>query len=207
VTYVEGSWIVPSVSCTTSGTGAVLIWVGIDGFDNHTVEQVGVKIDCETTKPIYSAWYEYWNRSKSIVPIDTVEVRQGDAIGASVAYASGLFHMTLIDLRNGESFTNSSSYPIARENSAEWIVESPVFTNHTRLVMPDFGSVTYQNDFNSSLWRNYAIINGSAIGLDSSHDLIQSTYVCPNGDVKAAPANLSPDAQSFSISWEANTQC
>jgi len=40
VTDVKGSWIVPPVSCSGSNQYASL-WVGIDGYNSSTVEQIG----------------------------------------------------------------------------------------------------------------------------------------------------------------------
>ena len=43
VTAVAGSWTVPTVS--GSGTGYSAIWVGIDGYQSSTVEQIGTEQD------------------------------------------------------------------------------------------------------------------------------------------------------------------
>ena len=39
VSYVAGSWVVPTASSKTNGYSSV--WVGIDGYNSSTVEQIG----------------------------------------------------------------------------------------------------------------------------------------------------------------------
>src|SRR5262245_55963259 len=56
---VSGSWTVPSVTCA-SGTEYSSFWVGIDGFNSNTVEQIGVDADCLSGSPVYYAWFEFY---------------------------------------------------------------------------------------------------------------------------------------------------
>src|SRR5664280_96767 len=48
VTDIKGSWIVPAVTCSSSGKAYSHFWVGIDGgsSDSSTVEQIGTGSDC-----------------------------------------------------------------------------------------------------------------------------------------------------------------
>src|SRR5580700_4003897 len=50
-TNVNGSWIVPTANCSSSGvqTAASSFWIGIDGFNSSTVEQIGTDSDCDST--------------------------------------------------------------------------------------------------------------------------------------------------------------
>jgi hypothetical protein len=45
-TEARGSWTVPSVNCRVNPNGAASFWVGIDGWDNNTVEQTGTESQC-----------------------------------------------------------------------------------------------------------------------------------------------------------------
>ncbi len=59
VTDAKGSWIVPSVTCSSAASYSSF-WVGIDGFGSNTVEQTGTDSDCQSGSPTYYAWYEFY---------------------------------------------------------------------------------------------------------------------------------------------------
>src|SRR5262245_38418315 len=56
VTDVQGSWVVPAVTCSGGPNQYAAIWVGIDGFNSNTVEQTGTDSDCQNGTPTYYAW-------------------------------------------------------------------------------------------------------------------------------------------------------
>ncbi len=65
-TKVSGSWTAPSVSCNaedqiTSG------WVGLDGFNTATVEQLGTLAQCFQGTATYATWYEMFPGSLTVV--------------------------------------------------------------------------------------------------------------------------------------------
>ena len=45
VTDVKGSWVVPTVTVSGNGTSYASTWVGIDGDNSNTVEQIGTDSD------------------------------------------------------------------------------------------------------------------------------------------------------------------
>ena len=54
---VYGSWIVPTVSGSSSGKTYSAVWVGIDGYaSDSTVEQIGTEQDVVNGTPVYQAW-------------------------------------------------------------------------------------------------------------------------------------------------------
>src|SRR5260370_40828673 len=55
---VKGSWVVPAVNCTgvTQNTYSSA-WVGIDGYNDGTVEQTGTEQDCINGHASYYAWF------------------------------------------------------------------------------------------------------------------------------------------------------
>jgi hypothetical protein len=59
VTSVEGSFIVPHLTCTGQNT-YVALWAGLDGYNDSTVEQAGVLGECNHGKAYYYAWYEFY---------------------------------------------------------------------------------------------------------------------------------------------------
>src|SRR5690349_12425752 len=45
VSDVKGTWTVPTLSCSSTNSYSAA-WVGIDGFTDRTVEQIGTEQDC-----------------------------------------------------------------------------------------------------------------------------------------------------------------
>jgi hypothetical protein len=58
VSSVAGSWTVPAVA--GSGTAYSSIWVGLDGSNSSTVEQIGTDSDVINGQAQYYAWYEMY---------------------------------------------------------------------------------------------------------------------------------------------------
>jgi hypothetical protein len=143
VSQVSGNWTVPAVTCLPrpyQNQDAFLAnWVGIDGFTDQTVEQLGSATQCFEGVEYYYVWYEMY-------PAGTVEEgttacindnvncpRPGDRISASVtvtAAGSGenSYKLALTDhTRPQESFstTQQCAATTCTDSSAEWIVERP----------------------------------------------------------------------------------
>jgi hypothetical protein len=144
VSYVSGNWTLPAVQCLPApyqNQDAFLAnWVGIDGFSNGTVEQLGTAAQCYEGVTYYSVWYELY-------PANTVEEgtaacindntdcpEPGDQISASVTVTpagdgvNNNYKLTLVDrTRPQESFSTTQQCAIATcaDASAEWIVERP----------------------------------------------------------------------------------
>jgi hypothetical protein len=56
---VSAEWGVPGVICS-GGDQYESSWVGLDGYNGSTVEQIGTSSDCDGTTAVYSAWYEMY---------------------------------------------------------------------------------------------------------------------------------------------------
>src|SRR6267143_4394207 len=137
VTDAKGSWIVPSVSCSSVASYSSF-WVGIDGFGSSTVEQIGTDSDCSGGSPTYYAWYEFYPGPAFL--ISGITVRPGDRISAEAIYSSGLVTVTITDTRTGQSFTTSGGGGALR-TSAEWIAEAPSSVGGV-LPLANFGQPT-----------------------------------------------------------------
>ena len=121
VSYVAGSWVVPTVSTTTSGYTSV--WVGIDGFSSSTVEQIGTDSDYVGGRVSYYAWYEMYPAASYNI---SMTVKPGDAMTASVAYqGNNSFLLTITDTTETETFSKAFTMSGAARSSAEWIVDAP----------------------------------------------------------------------------------
>jgi Peptidase A4 family len=125
-TKVVGSWVTPAVTCTAEDT-ITSEWVGLDGFNDSTVEQDGTVSWCFEGTPTYFTWYEMF-------PAATIEVgttlEPGDQITASVSRSGKHYTLKLTDSTNtANSFTHKASCKLStcRAKSAEWISERPAF--------------------------------------------------------------------------------
>src|SRR5438128_5122984 len=59
VTDAKGSWIVPSVTCSSAASYSSF-WVGIDGIGSNTVEQAGTDSDCQMGRPTYYTCEQFY---------------------------------------------------------------------------------------------------------------------------------------------------
>ncbi len=83
VTDVKGQWVVPVVTCGQMNAYSAT-WIGIDGVDDNTVEQIGTNQDCVHGSASYAAWFEFLpSPSREIA---NLSVRAGDLISAEVRY-------------------------------------------------------------------------------------------------------------------------
>jgi hypothetical protein len=141
VNYVYGEWTVPAIGAGKTGYIAdVSVWIGIDGYDSGTVEQIGTSSEYNpsTGGIAYSAWWEVYPKFSH--RISAMKVDPGDHIAAYVKFIPtgssqkisdrGLFVLSLTDLTTGKSFTTVKG-PLEPglylRSSAEWIVERAAF--------------------------------------------------------------------------------
>src|ERR1700722_3211568 len=143
VSQVSGNWTIPAVTCLPrpyQNQDAFLAnWVGIDGYTNGTVEQLGSATQCFEGVKYYYVWYEMY-------PANTVEEgttacindnvncpEPGDHVSASVTVTPGTggnnnYVLKLTDhTRPQESFSVSQQCAATTclDSSAEWIIERP----------------------------------------------------------------------------------
>jgi Peptidase A4 family len=144
-TNVSGSWTIPAVSCPSGPyrtSGAYIAnWVGIDGYSDDTVEQLGTGAQCYEGVLYYYVWYEMFPAGTVVegTPacisnnVDCPE--PGDQISASVNVTPGTagdnnYALTLTDhTRPQESFSVTASCAAATctDSSAEWVIERPAY--------------------------------------------------------------------------------
>jgi len=189
VSDVKGQWTVPTVTGTTNAYSSA--WIGIDGYSDGTVEQIGTEQDWSNGTPKYYAWFEMY--PKFPVVIKNITVHPGDSISAEVKYnGNNFFVLSMTNLSSGQTYSTTRKARAQRQ-SAEWIVEAPSSSGGV-LPLADFGTVTFTNA--------YATLNGQTGSISYSawqKDAI--TMVSKSGSVKATPSGLSPDGTSFSVAW------
>jgi hypothetical protein len=143
ISQVSGNWTIPAVECLPrpyENQDAFLAnWVGIDGFTDQTVEQLGTATQCFEGVKYYYVWYEMYpagtvEEGTAACINDNVDCPEpGDHISASVSVTSAgsgenNYKLTLTDhTRPDESFSTTQQCAAATctDTSAEWIVERP----------------------------------------------------------------------------------
>jgi hypothetical protein len=123
-TGVSGTWRQPATVCSPEQR-LTAFWVGLDGFDNETVEQLGTLAYCFEGVPYYFSWWEMFPGA-SVTVGSTVQ--PGDLISASVQRSGTNYTLTLVDSTTpGNSFSTVQSCTTCENDSAEWIAERPAF--------------------------------------------------------------------------------
>jgi hypothetical protein len=185
-TDVIGTWVQPGVvSCARKESSWSSPWVGIDGDNSNTVEQIGTDSDCYHGQPYFYAWYEMY--PKSLVQISGVRVQPGDSFTGEVTYAGGTsYQLTLTNNTTGQSFSTSQSASAAR-SSVEWIMEGP-----SSGTLTNFGTVGF-----TGASATISSQTGTLGSYGSTADPI--TMVGKRGIQRAVPGAVSGDA--FSVDW------
>jgi hypothetical protein len=125
-TKVSGAWTAPSVTCSAEDQ-VTSNWVGLDGFNSNSVEQLGTVGWCYRGTPIYYTWYEMFPAAP--VQVSTA-LKPGDKISASVTRTGTSYALKLTDATtagNNISVTKTCALTKCKDTSAEWISERPAF--------------------------------------------------------------------------------
>jgi hypothetical protein len=191
---ISADWVVPTATQHAAGQAEdSATWIGIGGgcvetsctVTDETLIQAGTEQDVAADGTAsYSAWWE-------LVPVPSVSasipVSPGDHIHCSIsAIVPGVWDISLQDLTNGQSFSETLPYP-SSELTAEWIEETPleVGTSGSGLAaLPDLSTVSFTN----------AEVDGAPAGLTSA-DAIQLTD--SSGNPIATPSAPGSDGASF----------
>jgi hypothetical protein len=137
---VSGSWIVPQVTISQKDAFSS-VWIGIGGYTDETLIQIGTAHNSINGSAVYSVWYELLPQYSDT--ITAMDVAPGDKITASINLvdtAKNEWSVEIVDATKGQRFSQNFFYNSSRL-SAEWIVEKPT-VNNVLSSLADFGSVT-----------------------------------------------------------------
>jgi hypothetical protein len=191
-TDVQGSWTQPSVACTTRGRKYSSFWVGLDGYNSNSVEQIGTDSDCASkNRPVYYAWYEMYPAGSVSVQ---ATVAAGDHLSAEVSASGTTFTLSLTNHTRGWTFTKSLSSSTAVKSSAEWVAEAPssCFVSCSVLPLANFGTMSF---------TAASATGTSTTGAISAFNNDKVVMVTNGGKVKAMPSALNSGGDSFSDAW------
>jgi hypothetical protein len=190
---VSGSWTEPSASCGSELTLAAF-WVGIDGYNDGTVEQDGTLIECYDGTPYQYSWWEMY--PSNAIQVVGESVQPGDLITASVNVDGSNYLLTVLDNQNpGNDISTWQGCSDCDNDSAEWIAEAP-----------SGGSGIYPlTDFGTWTLTNSTVDEGSASGVISTFPYDEIVMIDTSGNVEAQPGSLTSGGSSFSDTWESSS--
>ncbi len=187
---VSGQWSTPRVRCGREDE-LTSEWVGIDGYNNGTVEQDGTLSWCYLGQPTYFTWYEMY-------PASTIEVgnslRPGDKIAASVTRSGTSYKLALTDSTHPRnSFSVTATCSVCENSSVEWIAERPAFAIGVA-PLANYGSWTLSRASETA---------GTTTGTISSYptyykiDMVDATNTYP----LSLTSGLSSGGNAFGTNW------
>jgi hypothetical protein len=184
-TSVTATWIVPTVSATSSGADAT--WVGIGGLNSNDLIQAGTQAMVDGSGTVeYSSWIETLPQSSRTVPLS---VSAGDSVTVTVTQQSG--NDWLIAMKNN---TTKGTYSVtvqysSSNSSAEWVQEAPS-VGRGLVALDQFGTVQFTG---ASAVRDGKTLSLSAIGAKAI------TMINGQGQAIAQPSTIASDGSSFTI--------
>jgi hypothetical protein len=204
-TEVKGSWIVTAADCDKTPNSDSSEWVGIDGWNSNTVEQVGTDADCNGKNPSYYVWYEFY--PKNTVVISDVSIAPGDKFSAEVTYdGDDEYTVSITNNTSGESFrkevkfTGADGSGAPPRNSAEWIEEM----DGNKL--SDFGVVSFGEFYTNVSGGTDAAIDASNSGAIGDFGKVYKSIATKNGSSGskdlAVPSARASDGASFRVTWK-----
>jgi hypothetical protein len=196
---IEGSWTLPRLTCPTSGSASLSIWVGFDGEEGPsraTLEQIGTNSDCFDGQARTFAWFEILPRDRFERTLD-LDLSAGDRIQASIEFVGRSYHLVVEDLTSGGVADTLERSPNSRRLTAEWIVEAPTVgcPNSCQVAaLLRFSPVSFSQAMAVLAGRTGPIADGrwTRVRLD-----LESR----SGLVRARAGTLSKDGTTFSVVW------
>lgn len=199
-TSVTSSWVQPTLTCAAKSTNYSAYWVGLDGYSDNSVEQIGTEANCINGSPQYYTWYEMYPQNPSEV-LTSLPATVGNSFTATVTYNPpvvtthgrfrstnpGSYTLTLTDNTTKASYsTTQTSNRTFYRDSAEVIAEAP-YSNGI-LPLSDFGTLNFTG----------SKVNGSALSVAAGLQSI--TMDDPYGMV-STPSALDVTGENFTVTW------
>lgn len=182
---ISANWTQPAVSCTSQTTYSSF-WVGLDGYNSSTVEQLGTEGDCSGGVATYYAWYEMYPHRGYYI---NMTVSPNDSMAASVVSGSrGNYTLSMTDLTTGKRFSTTQRLTSAKNASAEAIVEAPY--SDGVLPLANYGTASFSS----------VLANGNPIG---NYTVDPITMDNPYG-MKSTPSALNSAKNGFTTTWSAS---
>jgi hypothetical protein len=193
-TKVSGSWTTPSVTCGAEDQ-LTSNWVGLDGFGDHSVEQLGTFEWCYKGSPVYFTWWEMYPAGKVLLEAGKT-LRPGDKISASVSRSGTSYTLKLADSTHpANSFTTTQTCPATTclDESAEWISERPGLST----------GIAPQARYNAFKVTNGAQTANGKAGTIGSYPAVSAITMVDSTDAyDLGTVSALTTANSFSTTWK-----
>ncbi|MFI5226483.1 MAG: G1 family glutamic endopeptidase, partial [Candidatus Limnocylindrales bacterium] len=197
VTCIESSWTQPTVTCSKSGHSAISVWVGIGGFDQDALEQVGSEVDCDNGKASHFLWHESLPRERFEQRLDLL-VRAGDHLRVRVrAISSTRYELAIANVTRSTSFTVVDTNTRIKATSGEWILEAPTGGCPSAckiLPMPNFHKFTFK-----TTWVTVGGVRQPLDGTSFTH--VRVRMVTKSGTIRSQVTSTAGDGSSFVVTW------
>jgi Peptidase A4 family len=197
-TDVKATWVQPTANCPTSKKTLAAFFVGIDGYNSNSVEQIGTDADCVgANQPSHYAWYEMYPSPPVYLSKTTYRVSPGDTLTAEVSFASSVFTLKLHSSR-GWTFQTTKTLSGAARSSAEWIAEAPSRCSPgscTVLPLTNFGTINFSGS-SATGGGHTGSISYSGWNNDKVIMLTKSRIV------RAQTSGLTSSGSAFSVQWK-----
>jgi hypothetical protein len=166
VSSVSALWLVPTLSPVPQDAFSAA-WIGMDGFLNGTIEQIGTRHDWTSGTQNDYAWFQMHPNQAFI--INGFPLNPGDLVGAiSQHVGNGVFQLSIYNYTHGVfTFipTELTTNPRAKRITAKWIVEAPAAGKG--LSLANFDTIPMVNckatingvlgPINNPMWQNKQI--------------------------------------------------
>jgi len=196
-TCVEATWVQPEVRCHGLGDQSAAYWVGLGGYDEKGLVQIGTESICLGGLPVTRAWRQSLPRQRYTVGLG-MDIRVGHKIHAQVRWLGGpRYRLTLVDLDSKESFTIDDTNSKIHRTSADWIAEAPTAgcPSHCRIQkMPEFETFTFL-----SAWATVAGRRVPVDGTGFTH--VKIAMETSGGAARAEVTSLASNGTSFKVRW------
>jgi hypothetical protein len=190
---ITGQFKVPAVVCT-SQTSKASFWIGLDGYGNGTVEQVGISTDCHSYVPLYQAWWEMYPNGTTYKFI----VYPGDTVSMLVKYVGGAWNLALTDLSrddNAHKFNVTEPCPsghVCENMTAEAVLEADGGKNLSNFTSASFSKIQAVDSSNATTGL---VANGSIWGL------AEVLMTGANGQNLADPGTITSSGQNYTLTY------
>lgn len=172
---ITGQWVVPTVRPSSKRTYSSA-WIGIDGFLNSSLIQVGTEQDASSNGTRYGAWWEILPAAETVIPNMTIS--PGDRMSASIQdLGGGTWMISITDLTSGNSFSTDQPYS-GPQTSAEWILEAPSLGGAVT-TLANYGTATFDPGTVNGISPNLVAQDG---GVMIQHKVQVSTPSIPDVD-------------------------
>lgn len=189
-TKVSGSWKVSKLTCTGEHQVSAE-WVGLDGYNNSTVEQDGTLSECFEGTVYYYDWYEMYPAALVVEH----DVSAGDTVSGTVSRSGSSYTLTVTDsTHSADSFTTTATCTSCDNDSAEWINERTDFSCCGYVPLPDYGTWT--------LSKGTATAAGKSESIGSLSTVYDITMVDATDSYDLATTSALSGGNSFTTTWK-----